>query len=119
MTWQTFAPPVAPSPGTTNTPEIRWNEAEFGDSYTQASPDGINPVRDVLALTWETLTPAQAKTITDFLRARALAAEPFLYTPSDESTARKWTCRDWSDKRGEGGFRTVTATFRQSFVLTS
>jgi phage-related protein len=116
MTIQTFTPPVAPSPGTINKPEFRVLSAEFGDGYSQDGPDGINNVRAILALTWETLLPAQAAYITSFIAARK-GVEPFWYTPSDEATPIKWTCKDMTDKRGDGGLRTVTATFRRSFNL--
>lgn len=116
MALQTFRPPVAPSPGTTNKPEFKTLEADFGDGYSQAGPDGINNVRDILSLSWETLLPSEAKLITDFLRARK-GAEPFWYTRSNDTVAKKWTCKEISDKAGEGGLRTVTATFRQSFNL--
>lgn len=114
----TFTPPVPPSPGTTNKPEFRVLEADFGDGYSAAAGDGINSVRDVLSLEWATLTPTQAVAITEFLRGLKGVGK-FWYTPSDETKARKWTCKDYSDKRGEGGMRSVTATFRQSFNLST
>lgn len=116
MPLQTFTPPVAPSPGTGRTQQIKLLKAEFGDGYTQTALDGLNPIRRSLDLTWETLTPTQAKTITDFLNARG-GTDPFWYTPSDETAPVKWTCEQWSDKNKKGGFRTITATFVQSFSL--
>ncbi|MGK3945364.1 hypothetical protein ABK046_44355, partial [Streptomyces caeruleatus] len=65
----------------------------------------------------ETLLPAQAEAITGFIR-RQYGARPFWYTPSN-GQRQKWTCDDYGDKRGEGGLRTVTAVFRQSFNLAT
>lgn len=118
MTLPTFTPPVPPSPGTTNKPEFRVLSAGFGDSYSQDAPDGINNVRKVLSLAWDTLLPIQAKAITDFLEATR-GAGIFYYTPSNEAVPIKWTCREFSDRRGEAGMRTVSATFRQSFNLAT
>lgn len=116
MTVLTFAPTVGPSPGTTDKPTIKKLQADFGDGYSQAVGDGINYIRRELSLEWELLTPDQAVEITNFLRARG-GVEPFYYTPSDELAPVKWTCDDWSDKRGQGGMRSVTAKFKQSFLL--
>lgn len=118
MPLPTFIPPIAPSPGTTDKPEFKVLTADFGEGYTQSAGDGVNNVRRVLSLTWETLLPAQAAVITDFIKARR-GFGIFYYTPSNETKALKWTCNDFSDKRGEGGLRTVSATFRQSFNLAT
>lgn len=116
MALQIFTPAVPPSPGTTDKPEFKVLRADFGDGYSAAAPNGLNSVRRVLSLAWDTLLPEQARAITGFLQARA-GAEAFFYTPSDEQAPVRWTCEDYTDKRGEGGLRTVTATFRQSFNL--
>ena len=42
MGFAAFTPSVPPSPGTGDAPEISLNEADFGDGYTQSSPNGIN-----------------------------------------------------------------------------
>jgi phage-related protein len=116
MTIQTFTPPRAPDPGSEDSPKIKLLEAEFGDGYTQASPDGINHIRRNMTLSWEFLSPTQALVITNFLQARG-GYEPFWWTPSNESTAVKWTCKEWRTKREKGGLVTVNATFIQSFNL--
>ncbi len=116
MPYTTFIPPVPPSPGTSDTPKIRKLEAEFGDGYSQAVPDGINHIRREMTLDWDLLTPTQSNEIIDFFRARG-GCEPFFWTPSDELTPLKWICAEWSDKRGEGGMRSVSAKFMQSFLI--
>ena len=116
MTLATFTPPRAPAAGTKDSPKVNLLRADFGDGYTQASANGINSVRRVLSLTWELLTPTQASTITSFFVTQG-GYTPFYYTPSNESTALKWTCETWDDERGQSGLRKVTATFVQSFSL--
>jgi len=118
MALETFVPPIPPSPGTRARPKVRLLKAEFGDGYTQTTRDGINHIRKTLELEWETLTPAQAKQITDFLERHG-GDIPFYYTPSNETVPIKWTCEEWEDTRGQGGLRTVTCTFEQSFSLES
>lgn len=116
MTILTFNPTVPPSPGTSDKPNIKKLQADFGDGYSQAVPDGINHIKREISLSWDLLTPVQATELTDFFRARQ-GCEPFYYTPSDELTALKWICDDWSDTRSDGGFRRVTAKLMQSFLL--
>lgn len=116
MPYTTFTPPVPPSPGTSDAIQIKKLEAEFGDGYSQAVPDGINHMRREISLDWELLTPTQSNQIIAFFRARG-GCEPFYWTPSDETTALKWVCEEWSEKRGEGGMRSISAKFKQSFLL--
>lgn len=117
MTLATFTPFRAPNPGTTDKPKVKILKADFGDGYTQFAPDGINNIKRNLSLTWDLMLPAQATSLTSFFFTQASNASPFYYTPSDETVPVKWTCDNWEDKRGDGGLRTVTATFEQSFSL--
>ncbi|TIX27745.1 phage tail protein [Mesorhizobium sp.] len=115
MTWQTFNPPVAPSPGTRNKPEIKLLKADFGDGYTQTSPDGLNHIRRTLSLNWECLLPWQKDQIVQFFEDHA-GWEPFYYTPSNENQPVKWTCEDWDDTRASDGFK-VSAILKQDFSV--
>jgi phage-related protein len=114
MALQTFIPPLPPSEGTSVTQKLKLLKAEFGDGYTQITRDGINHIRKSIRLTWDLLHPDDAAIITDFLTFHG-GDTPFFYTPSDELTPIKWTCSDWSDTRGQGGYRAISATFEQSF----
>lgn len=111
MAFVTFTPPVRQSPGTKNTPEIKLLQAAFGDGYTQDGPDGSNNVRDVVSLSWNVLTEADAQTIFDFLMAHTTV--PFYYAMTGNTT-KKWTAKDTS--RAWDTPNTVTSTFRQSFI---
>ncbi len=116
MTIATFTPSPAPSQGTEDKPKFKLLKADFGDGYTQVARDGVNHIRRVLTLNWDLLTPTQANAIWSFLIAQG-GDTPFYYTPSDESTPLKWTCIEPSMKRIEGGMRSISATFEQSFNL--
>jgi phage-related protein len=117
MTLATFVPFRAPRDGTLDSPKFKILKADFGDGYTQWTREGINTVRRSLSLSWEDMTPTQAKSLTDFFNDQG-GVSPFYWTPSDETVALKWTCDNYTDKRGQGGLRTVTATFDQSFNQT-
>lgn len=118
MAIATFTPPRAPDVGTQDAPKLSLLKADFGDGYSQITASGLNHIRRNLSLSWEYLTPTAAKTITDFLTAQG-GYKPFYYTPSNETTAVKWTCEEWRDERLKGGMRKVTATFVQSFNLVT
>lgn len=111
-----FTPDPPPSPGTEDKPEFKLLESEFGDGYTQSAPEGLNHIRRVLTLTWDLLLPAQSAAMMTFIRNRK-GTDPFYYTPSDETDPVLWTCKDPRDKRLDNGFRSFSATFRQSFQL--
>jgi phage-related protein len=112
MALSTFTPPVAPSPGTGIKRKLRLLQAEFGDGYTQPTPDGINHMRKTLTLKWDSLTEAQMKAIDDFLSDHA-GTQPFYYRPAGHAAPLKWTCAEW-EASVDGVWR-ITATFVENF----
>ena len=90
-----FIPPVAPSPGTRHSPEIKLLTASFGDGYEQVSPDGLNHIRRVLDLRWNGVLLEERNAIMDFLMERQ-GYLPFWYQPFGSPAPIKWTCRDFS-----------------------
>ena len=116
MTLPTFTPPCAPSPGLTDTPEIKILKSEFGDGYTQASPQGLNHIRKVVEATWDVLDRAERDYIIDFFMERA-GCQPFWFQMPHDDAATKWTVETWSDTVISGDYHRIAATFRQSFSL--
>lgn len=111
MTFATFTPPIPPSPGTDSRPEVNIKSVQFGDGYAQEAPAGLNHIREVATLQWDVLTEAQADELVAFFYAH-MGVTPFLYALRGD-VARKWTCREWSRKRGSPNV--VMATFRERF----
>lgn len=95
MALPTFAPDPAPSPNPQAAPVVKLRKVEFGDGYTQSSPDGLNHIRETVELEWPALTLAQKDALDAFFRARG-GYQSFLYQPWGFSAALKWTCADWS-----------------------
>ncbi|WP_064033346.1 phage tail protein [Methylosinus sp. R-45379] len=116
MSIDTFTPPINPSVGAQKKPELKILEATFGDGYTQASADGLNHIRDSLTLNWEALTIAQSDAIEAFLNTQG-GVTPFLWTAPGDATPRKWTCKDWEVTYRTTHFRSIKATFKQSFNI--
>lgn len=114
MTTPTFTPPIAPTPGMKNKPEIALLKADFGDGYTQVAPRGINNVRKVYDMSWDVLFPDEADEIIVFLEQQK-GSNPFFFIVPGTSKQVKFTCETWSDQTNAAGFRAVTATFRQNF----
>ena len=109
-----FTPPVAPSPGTTFTPQVKVLEAEFGDGFSQPTPDGINNIRETVELKWDGLTECEMHAIYDFLTAHK-GSQPFLYKPAGYRKPLAWTCKEWTRNLSEGVWK-MTANLIQSFA---
>jgi phage-related protein len=85
-----FIPPQEPSPGAQNKPDIKILQAEFGDGYSQPTPDGLNHVRSVLSLQWDYLEGCERDGIISFLECRG-GTEPFIFRMPRE--------RQWGERR--------------------
>ncbi|MTH61206.1 phage tail protein [Paracoccus litorisediminis] len=116
MPLNTFNPPVRPSMGTGIAPEVTLRKAQFGDGYTQNSPAGLNHIRQVVTLKWETMSLAEARQIETFLIGQG-GYIPFYYTLNGESTPRKWTCESWALTDGHPS--KIQATFRENFTTAT
>lgn len=114
MALPTFDPPIGPSPGTSQKPVIKLREAEFGDGYTQSSPDGINHIRMTLSLTWDDLTEDQQSEIWNFFIGLG-GYLPFYYQPVGETAPRKWTCKEFGRSKPSGSYK-FTAQLVESFT---
>ena len=115
MTLQTFTPSIAPSPRGTSTPVINLHEAEFGDGYTQSSPNGLNHIRHTVGLVWDGITPTQKHELDAFFEQHG-GWQPFWYQPYGFQTLIKWKCKEWSSTTKSP--LTYAATFVQDFSLT-
>ncbi len=116
MSIPTFNPPCNPSPGFTSTPEVKLLKSEFGDGYTQASPNGLNHIRDTVeTVSWDVLAKDERDALIAFFTERG-GNKPFFYQ-FPHGVMTKWTCEQWSDQAISGNFHKVTATFKQSFDL--
>jgi phage-related protein len=113
MPLPTFNPLVKPSPGTGHTPEISLRKAAFGDGYTQASPSGINHIRQVIQLKWDGIDTTTMQSLRSFFEERG-GYKAFYYTPYGFSTALKWTCEEWSGQADTPW--SFTAKLKQSFT---
>ena len=114
MALTTFNPSVRPSPGTSFKPQVKVLEAEFGDGYSQPTPDGINNIRQKVDLTWDALTETQMNQINNFFTNRK-GSQAFYFRPAGYSTPLKWTCKEWSRTLSDGVWK-VQASLVQSFT---
>lgn len=117
MSLPTFRPPIGPSPGTKFAPQVKVLEAEFGDGYSQPTPDGINNIRETVELKWDGLTECEMHSIYDFFTARK-GAQPFLYKPAGYHKPLAWTCKEWTRSLTDGVWK-MSANLIQSFTSIS
>lgn len=113
MALTVFDPSIRPSPGTSVAPQVKILAADFGDGYSQPTPDGINHIKKKLSLSWTGLSESQKDEIDGFLTDRK-GTEPFWYQPVGHSEALKWICSEW-EVSIDGVWR-ITATFIQTFT---
>lgn len=114
MTLPTFTPPFEPSAGLQAKPEIKVLKADFGDGYSQPTPDGLNHIREVLTLTWEGLERIERDQIITFMKLQK-GTQPFAYSLPGDSAPSRFTCSDWSHTALGSDLWTVNATFKQDF----
>lgn len=91
--------------------EPRIKRVEFGDGYTQESPDGINFNQYVWSLNWETLTLEEKTIIENFLVARA-GYQTFQWT-DPENSVYKVKCKSWNISEFAPKIYSIKATFNQ------
>lgn len=110
-------PSISASYGSAGTTDFRIREAPFGDGYSQRAADGLNSVRRIWTLTWENRPDADIATIYDFLIDK-LGYEHFLWTAPDESSPRKWICKENIAKTPiAAGYSTLRCEFEEVFDL--
>jgi phage-related protein len=114
MAADTFTPPINPSPGLTEKPELKILQAEFGDGFSQPTPDGLNHIRRVIDLTWDVLEQDEMEAIRDFLEEHG-GTEAFRYTLPNEAISRLYRCAEWQVIALQVDLYSISATFRQTF----
>lgn len=88
----------------------------FGAGYGVVARDGINNLPETIQLIWSRLHPADRRTITDFFESTG-GASPFLWTPPNDTIAKRWRYTDRSISYPAPHREALTATFAQVFGL--
>lgn len=114
MALPTFNPSIRPSPGASHQRQVNILEAEFGDGYSQPTPNGLNHIRKGVTLRWKGLTLAQMQELDNFFTERG-GTKAFHYKPHGMAVSSKWTCKEWAPS-DRGGVFEFTATLKQSFT---
>lgn len=91
--------------------KARVSRAKFGDGYSQAVPDGINPISGSWPLTFVG-DQAEMQAMVDFLDAHVGVS--FFWKPPLRPVGL-YQCDAYDPKDEGGAFYTVTATFQQVF----
>ena len=112
-TYLNFPTVVSPSTYSKNI-KNKIKSVQFGDGYTQETPDGINFKAYTFSLAWEMLTTAEKDTINNFLYARG-GYQTFNWTNPEDSVTYKVKCREWSVDYVNPNVWRITATLEQKF----
>lgn len=105
---------VAPSSYSESTkPRVR--TVNFGDGYTQETPDGLNFKPKNFSLVWDMVFDDDKTTIVNFLEARG-GYQTFNWLNPSNNTTYKVKCREWNVDYVNPGIWRITATFNQKFI---
>lgn len=119
-------PPNFSQSGSSAEAEIRMREVQFGDGYSQRSPDGINNLPLKFSITFNNRPREEILEIQKFFRGgtRLYPREGheyfYLYPPSpvdwgDDTRPLKVICRSWRITPGEAQLATMSAEMEQVF----
>ncbi|WP_211440919.1 phage tail protein [Collimonas humicola] len=89
--------------------------AQFGDGYTQRTPNGLNPNPDVWNLTFEFGgSPTAHLPFKNFLDALG-GTQAFDWTPPGAAASLRFVCADYQCNAMPGYVWQCTAVFEQAF----
>ena len=89
----------------------RVKRAQFGDGYSQSTPDGINSINQEWPFTFVGRR-GEMQDLVDFLANHV--GQSFQFTPPLGQLSL-WQCDQWEPKNEGADIYTVNATFRQTF----
>lgn len=112
-TFTPITPPVAGSSYIQT--EAKVDRAEFGDGYSQRSPEGLNSIRRAATLHWDGIPESEAMGYDAFFAAK-LGAESFFWTRFGASSPELFTCASWKGTP-QGAVWSFDATFVPEFDL--
>lgn len=111
-------PPEAlpPSPSTAPRKNFRVLRADFGDGYSQRTPDGLNVQMEEWTMVWSNVTLAEKNVITNFIDSLQ-GVGAFYYTMPGESIQKVWSCDAiTATPDGYNNFQ-LSATFKREYDI--
>lgn len=113
----TFSPALAPSVGSAGDAQPRVTVADFGDGYSQRTPNGLNALdHEIYNLTWNVLDTTAFEAIRDFLKPK-LKVTAFLWTAPGDASAKTWICDAFRPAPLEGDLWSLSVSFKRVFDL--
>lgn len=103
----------APSEAPTKSREPKLRRAQFGDGYSQTSPQGLNHMAENWELSFEGLTDFDANAIDAYLTS-AGGYLPF-YWRNPDNQRKRYICETWSRTYERMDQNSVRATFKEFF----
>ena len=91
-------------------------KAQFSDSYSQVTPDGINNILLPFNLTFDKRSDAEARAILHFLNTRK-GTESFIMTPPfPYNIAKLFRCEEWNHSQLFADNHTINAIFIETYM---
>ena len=96
--------------------DYRILETAYGNGYKQRAGDGINNIQDQWTVQYDNLTSSQYGTLLTAIDA-AYGVNYFIWTPPNESSAKKWIVSQVTRQIKAGFIYSVKLTLTQVFDL--
>lgn len=91
--------------------------AQFGDGYTQRTPNGINYARQQWTISWENITNADLVTIETAIASARYGSDAFTWTPFNEVSSKKFMYQTHGVTFNSGNTCSVNMELTQVFDL--
>ena len=98
--------------GSTKETSIVVREVQFGDGYKKLFNYGLNNDLKKYNFRYRNNTTLEKNTIINFLEARK-GTEPFDFTAPDQSSSKKYICKNWQETFIAANVFTITVAFEE------
>ena len=103
---------ISPDYNSAKESSIVVREVQFGDGYKKLINYGLNNDLKKYNFKFQNKTTAEKNTIVNFLEARK-GTEPFDFTAPDESSSKKYICKNWQETFVAANAFTINVVFEE------
>tara|TARA_Y100000361_G_scaffold120424_1_gene112125 strand:+ start:59 stop:409 length:351 start_codon:yes stop_codon:yes gene_type:complete len=103
---------ISPDYNSSKESSIVVREVQFGDGYKKLINYGLNNDLKKYNFKFQNKTTAEKNTIVNFLEARK-GTEPFDFTAPDESSSKKYICKNWQETFVAANAFTIKVVFEE------
>tara|TARA_Y100000356_G_scaffold68657_1_gene56346 strand:+ start:282 stop:632 length:351 start_codon:yes stop_codon:yes gene_type:complete len=103
---------ISPDFSSTKQSSIVTREVQFGDGYKKLVSYGLNNDLKKYNFKFQNKNTTEKNTIVNFLEARK-GVDPFDFTAPDESSSKKYLCKEWTETFVAANVFTIQVVFEE------